>query len=61
MTKTTNQHRTAGSILEGIKERYENELETLHKLQDEVEASTLRPSIMTDILNDAEKNGSDDE
>ena len=54
---TPRQRRTAASIVEGIKARYENERETLEKLQDEVEASTMRLSIMADILNDANKPG----
>ena len=57
MPDTPRQRRTAASIVEGIKARYENELETLQRAKDEVDASTTRLEIMTSILNDAEKNG----
>ena len=55
MPDAPRQRRTAASILEGIKARYENELETLQRARDEVDASTTRLEIMTSILNDAEK------
>ena len=53
---TPRQRRTASSIVEGIKARYDNELKTLQKAKDDVDASVMRLSIMTEILNDAEKN-----
>ena len=55
MTETPRQRRTAASIVEGIKARYVNEQETLKKAQDEAEASLSRLILITEILNEAEK------
>ena len=61
MTKSTNQRRTAASILEDIRKRLANEEGVLTDARAQVSASLARLMVLQQILDGAEKNGSDDE
>ena len=61
MTKTTNQRRTAGSILEGIRLALADEQQALRETEDKLKFHQVRMSLLERLLQDSEKNGSDDE
>lgn len=57
MTKTTNQRRTSGSILEGIQQRLAHEQIMLEQAQADVLMVKTRITTLESVLMDAEKNG----
>ena len=61
MKKTTNQRRTAGSILEGIQKRLDTQRDSLQEAEKFVVQCKIRVDVLESLLADSEKNGSDDE
>ena len=61
MTKTTNQRRTAGSVIADIRKRYEEETQILLTAEAEVATHRTRVLVLQQILAAAEKDRSDDE
>ena len=60
MTKTTNQRRTAASIVEDIRKRLVAEQQVFSLAKEAMSQSEARLVTIHSILDDAEKNGSDD-
>ena len=61
MTKTTNQRRTAASVVERIRKRLDEERTLLFEAEAVVAIHRTRLDLLKQLLEEAEKNGSDDE
>ena len=61
MTKSTNQRRTAGSVIADIRKRYEEETQILLTAEAEVATHRTRVLVLQQILRDAEDDGRPDD
>ena len=60
MTKTTNQRRTAASVIESIRARFDDERSLLLAAVAKVSIHKSRLDVLQQILTEAEKNGNND-